>query len=211
MEQWQITSGHELTVQTFLENLGTKDRKQDQYGCCVSNAVTTDVNTLHSQLMKYHTPTTINLLKLEMGSDYYFEQFPELDEMVIEVRSLFVFYVQGMKEKRFKFAKTVEFFTMLYRYHVMFTNYKTHGMHKMFKELTCLLLNTLYEHRALPLFLIFCEFYPDMVTANYFPVCKPLSADSVQDQMAFIQSSLDLLSLYIKHRAKWEPFLQTVV
>ena len=205
MEQWRITPGHESKVQTFLENLGTRDREHDQYGCCVKS-FSGNVNDLHNELMSYYTPTTMNLLRLEMNKDYYFEEYPELDELVIEVRSLFVYYIQGMKEKPFDFAKTVEFFVMLYRYHVLFTNYKTHGMHNILKELTCLLLDTLYEHSALPLFLFFCEFYPEMVTDNYFPVCKPLSANSVNEQVAFIQTNLDYLSLYIKHRAKWELF-----
>ena len=214
MEHWHITPGHEATVQRFLENLGTRDREQDQYGCCVRglpSSLITDVDKMHNMLLKYYTPATMNVLSLEMGKDYYFEEFPDLDDIVIEVRSIFRNYMETMKRQPFEFAKTSEFFTMLYRYHVMFTNYKTHGLHHVFKELTCLLLDTLYEHRALPLFLIFCEFYPDMVTTNYFPICKRLGEDSVPEQVAFIYDNLDLLGLYMKHRAKWEPFLQAVV
>ena len=209
MEQWRITPGHESTVQTFLENLGTRDREKDQYGCCVQSfpeSLTFNGDDLHSELMNHYTPTTMNLLRLEMNKDYYFEEYPNLDEMVIEVRSLFVYYIKAMKEKPYQFGNTVEFFVLLFRYNVLFTNYKSHGLHHTLKELTCLLLDTLYEHSALPLFLIFCEFYPEMVTANYFPICRRLSADSVNQQVAFIQTNFDYLSLFIKHQAKWKPF-----
>jgi len=203
METWYIAPGHEEWVHGFLESLVSLQR--DSHPCCISSFVPRGtVLQLQERLIKFYTPSTLRLLGLKTGEDYFFEEHSTLDDLIIKVRTTFVLFLEAVE------TPELEHFLMLYRFQVLFSN-ETHGLTTMFKQWTLRLLQVFHDHSVLALFLLFCEFYPDMVTADFYPVCRPVRASQCEEQLEYIESQPELFYLSLKHGVQWQHFLTAVL
>lgn len=200
---WVIHTPNQVdAVFEFLHTLNTTDLNLEQHPFFSNQIQSVPINA--QKMMEYHTPLIMMLLSTNVNS-LNKVQNSDLIQLIVEIRNSFLCYIRHFQETGplHTTKEFLDFCKIVYLFRVFLLN-GTYGLVNLKNAIIKKLLELMFKHGIFGLFLIFCEFCPDMVCNKYYPVCK---TSDVSVQMAFINQDPLYSSLKQKHQKKWDLFL----
>lgn len=155
------------------------------------------------EMMSFHTPYNMTLLATNVNKDGDPEN--EKIQHMAHIRDKLACYIRHFYNSgpTHTTKEFLDFVKILYLFRVFF-NKEQYGFENLRKMLIRKLLEFMSLYGILALFLIFCEFCPNMVCNDFFPVCK---ASNVDYQLLLVEQDPLYSALRRKHENKWNLFL----
>jgi hypothetical protein len=211
MENWYVALNDPhafTTVELFVKKL----EKVRLEGDCQMHAVFIDSpqaqGNFHESLLEWWSdPQTLAVLASDIRKDLDPARDCHKIDFIVTLRSTFVAYLRNVVNfQNLNRKQAVNFFLMMHRYQILLTM-PQYGLLNILKSVVRKMLDLLYNYGVLPLFLIFCDWYPDYVTEKYHPLVKNPGTELVNSQLQLIQDNPILFNLLQKHQDKWSRYL----
>ena len=162
------------------------------------------VEELHDKLMQWYNHQVLHLLSLDVDKDFDPVDQDSL-ELIQEVRSVFVSYIRKNTsvETMGDWRKAVQFFKVLCMFQPLLVH-EQYGLHNVYNATAQKLLQFIESEGVLPMYLLFMELYPTMVTTECHPCC---SSNITLEHSQCILDDPILLGFYRKHQTLWDSIL----
>lgn len=202
LNQWYFANDEcKNNVTHFLSNLNTLSNSQCHP--LFDNPKAVNGVDSYQKLLDWCTPQNIAILNLDLNKDLDATIHAAEIDLIVDIRTHFLAYIRSIVNlKNLNTKQAIQLFVMIYKYKVLFAHTQ-YGLGGLYKAIVRKLLELFYFHGVIPLFLIFCDLCPTMVTEHLYPLCRKPRANLVQDYLEFIETDPVLFQLLKKHELKF--------